>query len=151
MEVGGELLPGSPLYRSTGRSLELQPPISPAEERVKTLALGKLALTLSFRSQRLLGLLALCPSGRWRTGGAQPPPPPDAPGSLFFTADFGAEDFLFFDLLPRYHFHGDSCSLRIQLGEGSALTVRVGRRLLAGLSREGYLTDLWLEELRFRA
>jgi len=149
--AGAELLTASPLYRSTGRSLELQPLAVPAGERVKTLALGKLALTLAFDTQQLLGLLALCSSGRWRTRDCQPPPHPDAQGSLIFTVDFREGDFLFFDFLPRYFYHEESGSLRIQLGEGNALTVRAGRRLLAGLSRKGELTDLWLEGLRFRA
>jgi hypothetical protein len=150
VDVGGELLAGTPSYSSSTRALELPARPAAATDRVKTLALGKLVLALDYQTQRLLGLTAFLPASRWGISECGPPPP-DTQGSLGFTLDFGADDFRFYDLPPRCYFHESSGSLQVKLGEGGVLAVRTGLRLVAGLSREGGLTDLWLEGLRFRA
>lgn len=149
VDTQGGLLAGSARYRGLERAVELLAlPASP-DRRIKTLALGKLTLTLDHSSQRLLGLLGFTPSGRWRTEGAEAPPPPDAEGALVFTADFAGDDFLSADLRPRYEFHEESSSLRLCFSDSGALAVRAGNCLIAGISRSGELTDLWLERLKF--
>ncbi len=149
VELEGELLTGSVRYRGLDRAVELSAVAAPPGLRVKTLALGKLALTLEGSSQRLLGLTGFTPSGRWATEGAGPPPPVDAAGALHFTADFSGEDFLYADLRPRYEFDEESRCLRLRFSRSGALAVRAGNCLVAGISRSGDLTDLWLERLKF--
>jgi hypothetical protein len=149
VDTEGELLTGSAHYRGLDRAVELLALPARPDLRIKTLALGKLTLTLESSSQRLLGLLGFTPSGRWATEGAEPPPAPDAEGALCFTVGFSGDDFLYADLRPRYEFDEDSACLRLRFSDAGALAVRAGNCLIAGISRSGELTDLWLERLKF--
>ncbi len=151
IEPEGEPLVGNAVYRGLDRAVELLTLGSRPDVRIKTLALGKLTLTLDYASQRLLGLLAFTPSGRWKVEGAEEPPSPDAEGSLSFIFDFAGDDFYYTDLRPRFEFHEESGSLRLRFSEAIALAVRAGNCLIAGISRSGELSDLWLERLKFRA
>jgi|GEM_PF-1953027 len=151
VEPGAELLPGTAVYRALDRAVELDPAFMVVGKRVKTLALGKLVLTLDGETQRLQGLRAYSPSARWKVEGTEEPPADDAQGALYLTHDFGGEDLCFGNLYPRYEFHEPTRSLRIRIREGKALVIRVGHRVLAGISTEGLLTDFWLEDLSFTA
>ncbi len=149
VEPGKGLIPGSAYYRSVSRAVEISPTLFIPGERVKTLALGKLVLSLDGESQRLIGLRAYTPSNRWKVEGTEPVPEPDALGEVVFTHDFQDQELRFYNLYPRYEFHAPDGSLRIRLRGSHDLVIRVGDSLLLGMDRSGVLTDFWLEKLRF--
>ncbi len=151
VEPGGELLHGLAYYRSLDRAVELAPQLFIPGARTKTLALGKLILSLEGETQRLIGLRAYTPSNRWKVEGTEPPPEADAQGGVSFLLDFQGQDLFFHNLYPGYEFHSRDNSLRIRVRGSCDLVIRVGERLLLGMDRAGLLTDLWLEDLRFTA
>lgn len=146
-----DLLPGCAYYRSLDRSVEISPTLLIPGEKVKTIALGKLVLTLEGTTQRLIGLRAYTPSSRWKVEGTEPRPEADAGGGVIFTHDFQGQDLCFYNLYPKYEYHQQDGSLRIRLRGDYDLVIRVGDRLLLGMDRTGVLTDIWLEGLRFTA
>ncbi len=146
-----DLLPGSAYYRSLDRSVEIYPSLFIPGEKVKTIALGKLVLTLEGTTQRLIGLRAHTPSSRWKVEGTEPLPEADAQGGVIFTHDFQGQDLRFYNLYPKYEYHQPDESLRIRLHGDYDLVIRVGDRILLGMDRTGVLTDIWLEGLRFTA
>jgi hypothetical protein len=151
VEPGEELLPGFACYRSLDRAVELSPVLFMPGARIKTLALGKIILTLDGDTQRLIGLRAYTPSGRWKVEGTEAPPEADARGAVVFTHDFHGQDLCFHNLYPGYEFHPPDNSLRVRLPGKYDLVIRVGDSLLLGLDREGLLTDFWLERVKFTA
>lgn len=151
VKPGEGIIPGSAYYRSVSRAVEISPALFIPGERVKTLALGKLILSLDGESQRLIGLRAFTPSNRWKVDGTEPAPEPDALGEVFFTYDFQDQELYFYHLYPTYEFHATDGSLRIRLHGNHYLVIRVGDSLLLGMDRSGVLTDFWLESLRFTA
>lgn len=151
VELGAEPLQGVPVYRALDRAVELEPAFFAAGRSTKALALGKLVIFLDGETQRFQGLRAYTPSGRWKVEGTAEPPEEDAQGAVYLTHDFGGEDLCFGNLYPGYEFHEPTRSLRIRITGEGALVIRVGSRVLAGVSREGLLTDLWLEGLNFTA
>lgn len=148
---GGELIHGSAYYRSLDRAVEISPTSYIPGARTKTLALGKLVLSLEGKTQRLLGLRAFTPSSRWKVEGTEPPPDVDAQGGVSFTLDFRGQDLCFHNLYPQYEFHAPDNSLRIRIRGDFDLVIRVGDCLLLGMDRAGNLTDFWLEALMFTA
>lgn len=148
---GGELIRGSAYYRSLDRVVEISPSSYIPGARTKTLALGKLVLSLDGITQRLVGLRAFTPSGRWKVEGTELPPAADAQGGVSFTLDFQGQDLYFHNLYPKYEFHAPDNSLRIRVRGDFDLVIRVGECLLLGMDRAGILTDFWLEGLKFTA
>ncbi|MBC7253226.1 MAG: hypothetical protein H5T72_04570 [Actinobacteria bacterium] len=151
VEPGGELIHGSAYYRSLDRAVEISPASYIPGARTKTLALGKLVLSLEGITQRLVGLRAFTPSNRWKVEDTEPPPAADTQGGVSFTLDFRGQDLCFYNLYPKYEFHAPDNSLRIRVRGSFDLVIRVGDCLLLGMDRAGILTDFWLEGLRFTA
>lgn len=148
---GGELIQGFAFYRSLDRAVEISPSLFVPGGKTKTLALGKLVLSLEGSTQRLVGLRAFTPSNRWRVEDTEPTPGEDAQGGVIFTLDFKGQDLYFHNHYPKYEFHAPDGSLRIRIRGSCDLVIRVGECLLLGMDRSGALTDFWLENLRFTA
>jgi hypothetical protein len=123
----------------------------PPPARVRTLALGRLALSLEEESGELVGLRSYVKTGRWKTGEAEPPPEPDAEGILEIDYPRGAGGFSYLPSQPLYLWHEESASLRISLDEGAALVFKVADCLMAGVDRKGRLTDVWMLGLELAA
>jgi hypothetical protein len=111
---------------------------------VCTLAMGRLALALDKENGELVGLQCYVKTGRWKRSEEWPALVPDAAGILVLEHTCGEEGFAYFEAELRFLWHEESSSLRITLAEGMALVFRVADCLLAGVDREGRLTDIWL-------
>jgi hypothetical protein len=120
------------------RRLETAPP------KARTLGLGRMVITLDGENGELVALQSYVKTGRWKTGEAETPPMPDAEGALIIAYPGGTEDFAYLPAEPRFIWHDESSSLRISLGEGTALVFKVADCLLVGVDREGGLTDIWM-------
>ena len=114
---------------------------------VRTLGLGRVALTMEGETGELVGLRCHVKTGRWKTGEAEAPPEPDAEGVMAIAHPFAAEDILFLPAEPRFFWHDGSRSLRISFSAGMALVLKVADCLLAGVDRKGRLTDIWMLDL----
>lgn len=134
---------GENLYRAIPEEVEFRRLDAPSP-RARTLALGRLVLALDRESGELSGLQCFVKTGRWRTEGTEPPPPPDAEGRLAVSYPCGEEDFSYLAAEPRFLWHEESRSLRVALREGTALAFQVADCLLVGVDREGRLTDVWM-------
>jgi hypothetical protein len=114
---------------------------------ISSLGMGRVVLALDSKTREMMGLQAYVRTARWKTEGVEPPPEPDAEGALIIKYPFGQEDFAYISVAPDYLYHEESRSLRIKLGEGMALAIRVADCLLAGIDSNGQLTDIWMLDL----
>ncbi|MBC7229076.1 MAG: hypothetical protein H5T74_01625 [Actinobacteria bacterium] len=118
--------------------------------RVRTIGLGRLVVLVDGEGGELVGLQSYVKTGRWKSEGTEAPPLPDARGVLAFPAGEDTEELAFFPAEPRYLWHDETASLRIAISGETALVFEVADCLLAGVDREGRLTDFWLLDLDLR-
>ena len=137
---------GENIYIPIPESVEFRRLDRPPGE-ISSLGMGRVVLALDSKTRELVGLQAYVKTSRWSTGEAEPPPEPDAEGALIIKHPFGQEDFAYISVTPDYSYHEESRSLRVKLGEGMALAIRVSDRLLAGIDSQGQLTDIWMLDL----
>jgi len=137
---------GENIYTPIPESVEFRRMDRPPEE-VSSLGMGRVVLALDSKTRELVGLQAYVKTGRWRTEGTEPPPEPDAEGALMIKYPFEQEDFAYISATPGYTYHEKSRSLRIKLGKGMALAIRVADCLMAGIDSQGQLTDIWMLDL----
>ena len=140
---------GLSVYQSIPEMVEFRrlekPPL-----RMRTIGMGRLAVMVDVDCGELAGLQSYVKTGRWRTEGTEAPPVPDARGVLTFPRAGEAEDLAYFPAEPRYLWHEGSASLRIAIAEGTALVFEVADCLLAGVDREGAISDFWMLDLDLR-
>jgi hypothetical protein len=137
---------GENVYVAIPESVEFRLLDRPPGE-ISSLGMGRVVLALDSKTRELVGLQAHVKTSRWKTGEAKPPPQPDAEGSLIIKYPFGQEDFAYISATPDYIYHEESSSLRIKLGEGMALAIRVADCLMVGIDSQGHLIDIWMLDL----
>lgn len=115
--------------------------------RVRTIGLGRLVVLVDKEGGELAGLQSYVRTGRWRTRDTEEPPLPDACGVLTFPDLMGEGDLSYFPAEPKYLWHDGSASLRVSIGNGTALVFEVADCLLAGVDRQGAISDFWLLDL----
>lgn len=137
---------GMNIYQAIPETIEFSRLVAPTG-RVRTLGLGRVALSLEDKTGELVGLRCYVKTGRWKTSEAEAPPEPDAEGTLVIIHPSGEKDILFIPAEPRFVWHEESHSLRISFAMEIALLFRVADCLLAGVDRKGRLTDIWMLDL----
>ena len=141
---------GENIYKAIPGSVEYRR-LDTGIRSARNLGAGKMILTLDRENGELLGLHSFVKTARWRTEGVEPPPDPDTEGALLLVYRFGDEDFAYLPVTPAFRFNEERRALHIVLGEGKVPAVRAADCLLAGIDGEGYLTDIWMLDLAFRA
>jgi hypothetical protein len=143
LKAGETPPPGTNIYQAIPEMVEFRQ-VDTQAAGVCTLAIGRLALTLDSESGELVGVRSYVKTGRWRKGEKEPPPEPDAEGVLFLEHPCGEDGFAHIPAELRFIWYEESSSLRISLGEGAALILKVADCLMVGVDREGHLADFWL-------
>jgi hypothetical protein len=82
-------------------------------------------------------------TGRWKRE-EEPPPEPDAEGTLLVEGAAGEDGITFVPSDPAFYWHDESSWLHILIKPGLALVFKVGDCLLAGVDAGGTLTDIWM-------
>ena len=136
---------GTNIYRSIPEMVEFAP-LDPAGGGLRSLALGRVLISLRGESSEFAGLQSYVKTGRWKRA-EEPPGEPDAQGVMYIDLPPGGESPVFVSAEPRFLWHEESSSLRITLAEGMALLLRVADCVSVGVDRDGRLTDIWLLEL----
>ncbi len=149
LETDREPPRGLNLYQAIPEMVEFRRLERPPS-RVRTIGLGRLVVVVDAEVGELVGLQSFVRTGRWKTEGTEEPPAPDARGILRFPALARDEDLAFYPAEPEYLWHEESASLRISIVDGVALVFEVADCLLAGVDREGSISDFWLLDLDLR-
>ncbi|RJP30372.1 MAG: hypothetical protein C4536_10070 [Actinobacteria bacterium] len=120
--------------------------LGPIPLSTRTLALGRMLLSLDGDGGEVVGLQSYVKTGRWKSE-QEPLPAVDAAGCLVILLPSGVDDPVFIAAEPGFAWHEDSRFLRISLGGETALVFQVASCLLAGVDRAGRLTDIWMLDL----
>ena len=137
--------PGLNTYQAIPELVEFHR-LGPLPSKTRSIALGRVLLSLDAEGGEFVGLQSHVKTGRWKTD-QEPLPVADAEGSLVILHPEGEEGLSFLAADPHFTWHDESSSLHISLGGETALVFKIASCLLAGVDRKGRLSDIWMLDL----